>query len=85
MKPLERVLSICRWFGVPATDQGGIIAIEKDYLRLRVAAMSDFLLVNVGVYSETGQLFWVGFFPLSDEEFSEFLQNALPKTATTGS
>ncbi len=82
MNPLEHVLSICRWFDVPATEQGSIVTVEKDYLRLRVAAMSNFLLVNVGVYSETGKLFWVGFFPLSDREFSEFLQNALPKATT---
>ena len=40
-------------------------------------------LVNIGVHTQSGQVSWVGFDPLREDQLLEFLRNALPHDITS--
>jgi hypothetical protein len=80
---LDKAESVFLWLGVPFAREGEVIVVDSDNVHLRIGYYDKYFLVNIGVHTHSGQVSWVGFDPLREDQLLEFLRNALPHDITS--
>lgn len=82
---LAKAESVFLWLGVPFAREGEVLVVDSDNVHLRIGYYDEHFLVNIGVHTHSGEVSWVGFDPLREDQLLEFLRNALPHDITSSS
>jgi len=80
---LAKAESVFLWLGVSYVREGEVLVVDSDNVHLRIGYYDGHFLVNIGVHTQSGQVSWVGFDPLREDQLLEFLRNALPHDITS--
>lgn len=79
MTGLETAGSMVQCFGVHYEREREVLAVQQDYLALRVGYLDGFFLVNIGVnVARRHKPVWLELVAMTEAEFAGFLRNALP-------
>jgi hypothetical protein len=70
--------TLCQVYGLAFQEEAMVLQANKEILALRIGYLDGHFLVNIGL-DVAEKITWVGFQPMTTNEFSTFLQDALPK------